>query len=148
MMQSKDLEKLSYHDFQKIILDFQLQEHEKFLFRFTQLFKEVDIDNNGIINEDEFRELVAKMNVIEREDEVQYLLQLVDPYNNQKMTFSEIVHLLSSHMVPIDPEGNPQQTIPLLEKFVNKLGVDFNEVEMEMQQREREGEGYEGGQDG
>ena len=63
------------------------------------------------------------------------------------MTFSEIVHLLSSHMVPIDPEGNPQQTIPLLEKFVNKLGVDFNEVEMEMQQREREGEGYEG-QDG
>jgi Ca2+-binding EF-hand superfamily protein len=108
----------------------------------------VDIDNNGIINEDEFRELVAKMNVIEREEEVQYLLQLVDPYNNQKMTFSEIVHLLSSHMVPIDPEGNPQQTIPLLEKFVNKLGVDFNEVEMEMQQREREGDGYEGGQDG
>lgn len=42
------------------------------------------------------------MTVVEREDEVQYLLQLVDPYNNQRMTFSEIVHLLSSHMVPID----------------------------------------------
>ena len=47
-----------------------------------------------------------------------YLLQMVDPYNNQKMTFSEIVHLLSSHMVPVNLE-NPQQMIPLLEKFVN-----------------------------
>jgi len=101
-MQSKDFEKLSYHDFQKTILDFQLQEHEKFLYRFTQLYKEVDGDNNGIINEDEFRELLSKMLVIEREEEVQYLLQLVDPYNNQKMTFSEVVHLLSSHMVPAD----------------------------------------------
>lgn len=73
-MLSKDAEKLTYHDFQKIILDFQLQEHEKFLFRFTQIFKEVDIDNNGIINEDEFRDLMGKMGVVEREDEVQYLL--------------------------------------------------------------------------
>ena len=61
------------------------------------------------------------------------------------MTFSEIVHLLSSHMVPIDPE-NPQQTIPLLEKFVNKMGVDFNEIEMEMQPRDREAENF--GDDG
>lgn len=41
------------------------------------------------------------------------------------MTFSEIVHLLSSHMVPLDNE-NPNQTIPLLEKFVNKLGINFD----------------------
>lgn len=53
--------------------------------------------------------------------------------------------MLSSHMVPIDPE-NPQQTIPLLEKFVNKMGVDFNEIEMEMQQRDREAENF--GDDG
>ncbi|CDW80904.1 UNKNOWN [Stylonychia lemnae] len=135
MMQQREMEKLTYHDFQKTILDFQLQEHEKFLYRFTQLYKEVDADNNGIINEDEFRELMAKMTVIEREDEVQYLLQLVDPYNNQRMTFSEIVHLLSSHMVPID-ESNPTQTIPLLEKFVNKVGVNFQDLELEMQQRQ------------
>ena len=80
------------------------------------------------------------MQVIEREEEVQYLLQLVDPYNNQKMTFSEIVHLLSSHMVPADDQ-NPTVTIPMLEKFVNKIGVNFEELELEMQQRqELEGE--------
>lgn len=101
-MASKEQERLSYHDFQKTILDFQLQEHEKFLYRFTQLYKECDGDNNGVINEEEFRELIGRMNVIEREEEVHYLLQMVDPYNNQKMTYSEIVHLLSSHMVPVD----------------------------------------------
>lgn len=47
------------------------------------------------------------------------------------MTYSEIVHLLSSHMVPIDDQ-NPQNTIPLLEKFVNKIGVDFQDIELEM----------------
>jgi hypothetical protein len=52
-------EKLTYAEFQKTILDFQLSEHEKFLYDFTQLFKQVDTDRNGIINEDEFRDLLS-----------------------------------------------------------------------------------------
>ena len=46
------------------------------------------------------------MSVLEREEELMFLLQMVDPYNNNRMTYSEIVHLLSSHMVPID-SNNP-----------------------------------------
>jgi hypothetical protein len=39
-------------------------------------------------------------------------------------------------MVPLD-DANPTtgQQIPLLEKFVNKIGVNFEELELEMQQR-------------
>ena len=107
LRQNKESERLPYNDFQKVILDFQLQEHEKFLFKFTQLFKECDQDNNGMINEEEFKDLTQKMCVIQREEEVMYLLQMIDPYNNQRMTFSEVVHLLSSHMVPIDENNNP-----------------------------------------
>ena len=40
------------------------------------------------------------MNLIESKDEVDYLLGKIDPYNNNKMTYSEIIQLLSSHMVP------------------------------------------------
>jgi glycerol-3-phosphate dehydrogenase len=36
------------------------------------------------------------MDQIESEEEVNYLLQLIDPYNTQQMTFSEVVHLFSS----------------------------------------------------
>lgn len=118
-MQQRDFERLQFTDFQKIILDFQLKEHEKFLEKFIAVFKSIDSDNNGVINEAEFRELVQSMDVIQDEDEVNYLLQMIDPFNNQQMTFSELVHLFSSHMVPVD-ERDPQRSIPLLEKFVSQ----------------------------
>lgn len=45
------------------------------------------------------------------------------------MTYSEVVHLLSSHMVPKGSDN--AQMIPLLEKFVNeqnKDGSDSDEI--------------------
>lgn len=51
------------------------------------------------------------------------------------MTYSEIVHLLSSHMVPIDGDS-PHQTIPLLEKFVNMQNMNFQELDIEMRQND------------
>jgi hypothetical protein len=56
------------------------------------------------------------------------------------MTYSEIVHLLSSHLVPA---GRENQMIPLLEKFVNEtqsiqgeyIGMDESE---EMDEFERD----------
>ena len=39
------------------------------------------------------------MRVLHKDEDLIVLLQIVDPYNNQKMTYSEIVHLLSSHMI-------------------------------------------------
>ena len=47
-----------YADFQKVILDFQLFEHERFLRKFTKYFKAVDRDTNGVLDENEFRELI------------------------------------------------------------------------------------------
>jgi hypothetical protein len=94
----------------------------------------MDSDRNGIINEDEFRDLLLQMRVLNKEEDLIVLLQIVDPYNNQKMTYSEIVHLLSSHMIQSgdqDFPGNPgdslstiqpnpfSQQISVLEKFVN-----------------------------
>lgn len=73
-------EKLTYSEFQKTILDFQLSEHEKFLSEFTQLFKEVDRDRNGIIEELEFRALLREMRADPAETEL--LVQMLDPYNN------------------------------------------------------------------
>jgi Ca2+-binding EF-hand superfamily protein len=140
-MQQKDFERLQFTDFQKIILDFQLKEHEKFLERFIDAFKSIDNDNNGVINEVEFRELVQSMEVINDEDEVNYLLQMIDPFNNQQMTFSELVHLFSSHMVPAD-DRDPQRSIPLLEKFVsqNQEDGDVNDILKEEDSQEERDE--------
>ena len=118
LMRKQNQGKLLYIDFQKLILDFQLQEHEKFLQNFTDMFKEVDDLKQGILNESQFKMLISKMGIIHQVEEVDFLLAQIDPYNNNKMTFSEVVQLLSSHMVPSDdPNMGPNQSIPILEKF-------------------------------
>ena len=62
--------------------------------------------------------MIQKMGIVEEEEEVNYLLGEIDPYNNNRMTYSEVVQLLSSHMVPADdPNLGPNQSIPILEKF-------------------------------
>jgi len=61
----------------KVILDFQLQEHEKFLSKFNDLFREVDSDKNGVINEEQFRSLMLSMNIVihqDTESDIQKLL--------------------------------------------------------------------------
>lgn len=46
------------------------------------LFKQVDTDLDGIIQEDEFRQLMDQMNLVSSDEEVQLLLYQVDPFNN------------------------------------------------------------------
>ena len=93
-------------------------EHERFLRKFTQYFKTVDRDTNGVLDEIEFRELIQNMQVISSDQEIDFLLQTVDPHNNNRMTYSEIVTLLSNYFVPRD-DINENLTMPLLEKFIN-----------------------------
>ena len=97
---------------------------------FTSLFKELDLDSNGILNEEEFRELLARINNVttsypsdseELHEHIDTLLNRVDPHNNKQMTYSEVVQLLSSHLTQISEE-NPR-LVPLLEKFVNQVQI-------------------------
>lgn len=60
------------------------------------MFKKIDTDTNGILNEDEFKQLLISMKVVSTEEEIDKLLQIVDPFNNQRITFSECLSLLSS----------------------------------------------------
>lgn len=105
-------------EFIKGILDFQLQEHERFLGEFNQLFKQVDQDHNGVINEGEFRELIVSMNVVVANPtgtngEIDTLLRVIDPFNNQQMTYSEVVQLLSNQLVPQQNFNQIQNHTPI-----------------------------------
>jgi hypothetical protein len=50
-MTEKEKLKIEYSVFQKVILDFQLKSHEKYLKRFVFVFKQTDGDQNGIVDE-------------------------------------------------------------------------------------------------
>jgi hypothetical protein len=51
------------------ILLFQLNEHEKFLQKFMQLFQSIDTLQSGIISNQQFKQLCKKMNVHNNEKE-------------------------------------------------------------------------------
>lgn len=94
--------RILYNDFLKVLLDFQLHGHERFLEKFLELFKMVDLDNNGIINESEFRDLVLNMDLGFTDEDIDRLLQIIDPYDNQQITFSEGVALFSTELIPVE----------------------------------------------
>ena len=55
-------------------------------------FRSFDSDNDGVIDEASFRSLMQRLKFGDR---VEAFLIAIDPYNNQKVTFSQCVHLLS-----------------------------------------------------
>ena len=83
------------------------------------MFKRADQDKDGVINEVQFRDLMFSLgfNIDPSELEssqqnsdfsvlrIERFLQIIDPYSNQKITFSDCVHLLSSEMVTV-PENS------------------------------------------
>lgn len=67
------------------------------MINFIEKFKQVDTDQNGIVDEVEFRKLIK---VIDSQNEmgikIDVLLDILDPFSNDIITFSSIVTLLSS----------------------------------------------------
>ncbi len=86
---------MPFKDFQKILLDHHIKSKDRYLKNFILLFKKFDIDNNGIINEEEFINILSNANVYGEHLEEQSfrLLSLIDPNNNKQITFSECVSL-------------------------------------------------------
>lgn len=87
------------------------------MYPFTKVFREVNRGEGvmkGVLSEEECREMIGKMGIAESEEEIRYVLGVVDPFNNQKMTYSELVHHFSSHQVP---SNNSKTKITIMEKF-------------------------------
>ena len=111
---------IPFKDLVKIIHEFQIKQREKQLKNFVQLFKNVDKDNNGIINEEEFVNLLYNMNIFgdQLKRKIVELLTQVDPYNNKQITFSECVNLFGN--IPYEQDNNQNNqnnSISILDKI-------------------------------
>lgn len=114
---------ISFNDFQRIVLNYQLTKHEKYLKKFTILFKKINEDTNGILNEYEFRLLMKEMGIIKEESEVEQLLKRVDPYENSQITYSECISLLTTETVT-----NTSQEIEESQRKPESILDIFNEI--------------------
>ena len=62
-------------------LMFQLEKHQEFLEGFLKLFRAVDTDLDGVVNESEFIKLIDKMQIGLNEEQTQAFLEHLDPFN-------------------------------------------------------------------
>lgn len=79
-------------------MDFQIKYRDHYLKNFCHIFKKVDIDSDGIINEEEFVNLLDVFNkIIPEECAVKFdkLLLELDPFNNKQIIFSSCIDALS-----------------------------------------------------
>ena len=100
--------KLSYFSFVKVLLDFQLAGHQQFLGHFLRLFRELDPEAKGVIDEACFRRLVLQLDHAKGEEELLRMLATVDPNNHSQMTYSDCVATLSAELVAaLGRQNNP-----------------------------------------
>ena len=126
LSRTKDEFKIPFMDFQKvkimfeqIILDFQLKSHDKYLRNFVYVFKRVDQDNNGIINEEEFLNMLQSINIYKYDfnEQATRLLNIIDPYNKQYITFSETISLFSMEFIMEDDDQGNKRKLSILERI-------------------------------
>ena len=99
---------ITYKDFLRLLCIYQIKNRDKYLKNFVQLFRKHDSDLDGILNENEFANLIRDIPYCKNnEDEYIFkFLSIIDPFNNKKITFSECVSLLSMEMVDENLEEN------------------------------------------
>ena len=121
--------KILFTDFIKIVLDNHIRFRDKQLKNFLELFHSVDTNRDGVINEEEFTELIQRMKIF-KEDEVEnkifQFLEKLDPFDNQKFTFSECVSFFSSELIKENDINGNEKEISILEKVCFKDNKNGN----------------------
>lgn len=105
---------IGYKSFLKIILDFQIKSRVNFLKKFTYLFKSVDSDNNGIINENEFMTLmntIGHQHKINLEPKIGKILNTLDPNNNKQINYSDCINQFSKELIQVNQDSGASDSL-------------------------------------
>eukprot|EP01022_Parablepharisma_sp_SALTPOND_P016782 TRINITY_DN2542_c0_g1_i1.p1 TRINITY_DN2542_c0_g1~~TRINITY_DN2542_c0_g1_i1.p1 ORF type:complete len:483 (+),score=72.66 TRINITY_DN2542_c0_g1_i1:2084-3532(+) len=95
-VQKRPEQKLLFGELQNLLLEYMLVRHELNIQKFVDIFKRVDQSGNGVLDEDGFRDLVQMLEIEIEPALVNKLLATLDPYKNQKITFSDCLAVFST----------------------------------------------------
>ena len=118
--------KILYSDFNKILLEIQIRLRDKYLSNFVSTFKQIDEDDDGVLNEEQFRDLIIKLELYPLEsvgEEYEKLTDKIDPFNTQVFTFSDCVKLLANEYVD---DGKTKALDKIAMNTVTEENVDNN----------------------
>lgn len=84
---------IEFKELQQILTEVLIIRHEKDLLKFFGLFKKFDTDGNGILNRAEYHQLTNEMKI--SHPEAEKLMNILDPYNIEQITFSECYEIFT-----------------------------------------------------
>ena len=111
----KDETIIPYKDFIQIVCNNQIINREKYMKKFVDLFRRFDKDGDGILNEEQFIEMVKAIPYCQNnlEENVNRFLSIIDPFNKKKITFNNCVALFSSEIIVDESNENNVSLINL-----------------------------------
>ena len=98
----KQEKKILYKYLYQLLLGFHLKERVMYLKHLVEEFKKVDTNLDGVVDRNQFKELLKLLNLFnenEFEDKSECLIQITDVYNKNKITFSKVVNMLSKEVL-------------------------------------------------
>ena len=118
LTKNKEEMNISYNDFINVIGNYQIRNRDKYLKNFVDLFRKFDTNNDGILNENEFVDLIKSIPYCQKNIEINIFkfLSIVDPFNNKKIIFSDCVKLFSMEDLKENEKENSENT-NLLDKI-------------------------------
>ena len=126
---------ISYKRFIKIIGDYHIRNREKYLKNFVKLFRKFDSDLDGVLNENEFIDMIRNIPYCQNnmDDYIFRFLSTIDPFNNKKITFNECVSLFSMEIINDTQNNNTNQDKENNEKK-NEININDNKDNKEQKQ--------------
>ena len=101
MFKFNEDDSILYKSFINIIGDHQIRNREKYLKNFVKMFRKYDVDFDGVLNENEFINMIKEIPYCQNnvDDYIFRFLSTIDPFNNKKITFNECVSLFSMEII-------------------------------------------------
>ena len=117
---------IPYKDFVQLVCDNQIQNRENYLKNFVELFKKFDTDEDGILNEEQFTEMVKSIPFCQNnyEEYVEKFLDIIDPFNHKRILFDDCVNLFGSQIV--DDEQMSQNNYLRAISEMDNLNIGLN----------------------
>ncbi|CAD8144743.1 unnamed protein product [Paramecium pentaurelia] len=92
----KEQIKYEFSIFIKLILEYFMNLYQQYLANLCVVFKSVDHDKDGIINQQQFLKLTESIKPNLKNEECSQIYEILDPFKNDKITFSQIVRVFKN----------------------------------------------------
>ena len=125
-----------YKHFINVVGEYQIKLREKYLKNFVKLFRKHDTDLDGVLNENEFINLIKDIPYCQNNlDEFIFkFLSIIDPFDNKVFIFNDCVSLLSLEIIEENIiNNNKEENIDIINNNINNI----NNLDDEIKDKEK-----------